>query len=128
MRKIDKLNRGMGPFWSLGGPDSGWLPPERYAETTNGKPPHKQPGFIYLIRCTATGLLKIGLSRNPPGRLRQLRCSSSGSLELVAILEATVMADLESDLHSRFADLRHHGEWFRPSPQILAAFASGMVP
>ena len=27
--------------------------------------------------------------------------------------------ELERELHARFADHRSHGEWFRPSPELL---------
>jgi hypothetical protein len=43
-----------------------------------------------------------------------------------AALNATVLArypgsySKEARLHARFADLRRHGEWFEPGPELLA--------
>ncbi|MBV5311620.1 KilA-N domain-containing protein, partial [Chromatium okenii] len=39
--------------------------------------------YVYAIRETNTGNIKLGISRNPESRLRQLQVANSGELELV---------------------------------------------
>jgi hypothetical protein len=68
----------------------------------------------YFIRSVATGLIKIGSSVDPVARLMDLTRQSADHLELVAI------GGSERALHSELADSRVHGEWFRPSPPVLA--------
>lgn len=69
---------------------------------------------VYFIQ-SREGLVKIGRSRAPEKRLRTLRCASPGAV-LLGIRE-----DLsESELHARFASSREAGEWFWPSPELLA--------
>lgn len=69
----------------------------------------------YAIRCTATGRVKIGKSKNPHSRLRELQTGASAPLELVGIL-----ACAEEDAHRRLEEWRLHGEWFEPSDEVEA--------
>jgi hypothetical protein len=70
--------------------------------------------YVYFILDNDTGLIKIGQSRNPQGRLTDLK---EGHKNLVIL--GTIRAPLlEKELHARFAHLRVHGEWFKPDNEL----------
>lgn len=64
----------------------------------------------YLIRCTQSGLTKIGYSRSVSSRMKQLQACSGSRLELLGVVRGG--AEVEHHLHGLFAHLRRHGEWF----------------
>ena len=70
--------------------------------------------YLYAIRDTHTGYIKIGYSINPHDRLRELQTGSGGKLELV---HSERVADssarlLEQSLHRELNPYRVRGEWF----------------
>jgi len=67
-------------------------------------------GFIYLISCEGTTRVKIGYSRNPTQRLRELSTSSPGRLSIVQVWEGSKWD--EADIHRTLSDHRVHLEWF----------------
>lgn len=77
---------------------------------------------VYFILAPHSGLVKIGVAANPLRRLRALRTLSPEALELIAL---TTMGGrpLELQLHERFRELRHHGEWFYATPELLGVIA-----
>ena len=68
--------------------------------------------FVYAIRNKDTGNLKIGISRNPESRLKQLQIGCDGILELVSIRPAENRYADEKRLHNENKEHRIHGEWF----------------
>lgn len=68
-----------------------------------------KPTWIYLMRCEKTGLTKIGRSKNPQFREKTFQ-SESPSIVLTHKWMGRI--DDETELHSRYADLRKRGEWF----------------
>lgn len=77
---------------------------------------HREAG-VYAVRCTATGLVKIGVSRDVAGRMRVLQAHSAPRLDLLLVIPGG--HDVESKMHQRYADRRAHGEWFRLSAADL---------
>lgn len=73
----------------------------------------------YLIKDTATGLIKIGKAINVNNRLQSLQCGSASKLNVVHVFDA----DIERALHLEFKESRKHGEWFDIQPEIILAFA-----
>lgn len=71
-------------------------------------------GWVYFIR--AGDAVKIGHSRDPQKRLKQLSTGSAEPLELWHRLPGD--KQVERDLHKQFADERLNGEWFRVSDRI----------
>lgn len=72
---------------------------------------------VYLARSDdAPQLVKIGISGDLPARMRELRCVAVATIER-PYREA---AELERDLHARFAADRVAGEWFWYTPAIRA--------
>ena len=71
--------------------------------------------YLYAIRDSESGYVKIGYSINPHDRLRELQTGSGGKLELI---HSEPVADrcarlLEQSLHRELNPLRVRGEWFR---------------
>lgn len=66
----------------------------------------------------ADGPIKIGCSRSPQYRIAKFMAWSPVPLEIIA----TIAGDFsqEARLHRRFRGDRLHGEWFRPSPDLIA--------
>ena len=68
----------------------------------------------YFMRAD-NGLIKIGKSTHVEHRLAQLKTLSPVDIVLIN----TPLCDAsESELHERFAHLRHHGEWFTPDVEL----------
>ena len=67
---------------------------------------------LYIIQSDVTGAFKVGRSKNPKTRLRQLQTGSPYQLKLVCVLENTGYQ--EKLLHQRLdvSGRRCKGEWF----------------
>lgn len=75
--------------------------------------------YVYFIRAQdGTGPIKIGCSRVPAGRLKDLMNWSPVPLALLHKMPGD--AKLESALHNHFDRAHSHGEWFHPDPELLA--------
>ncbi|MBB1074171.1 GIY-YIG nuclease family protein [Rhodoferax sp. 4810] len=68
--------------------------------------------YVYAIRERETGHVKLGISRNPQQRLRQLQTGNSSTLELVAYRKAENRFADERALHADADVYRLRGEWF----------------
>lgn len=68
----------------------------------------------YFIRSTSTGRVKIGRSKNPEARLRDLSTAAADELVLLGVLEG----DRELEMHAQFSDARVRGEWFDLTPAL----------
>lgn len=80
----------------------------------------KKDGFVYFIKpVNYPGPIKIGFSRHPAKRLNGLLLWTPFQLEILH----TVPGDrkLEMKIHSHFADLHDHHEWFHPGERLLNA-------
>jgi hypothetical protein len=77
--------------------------------------------FVYLVRAELTGLVKIGATKNPFERVRNLQTGSPDRLNLVATIEFPSLHHAyaaEQKLHKRFSKYRVHGEWFKPDQTL----------
>lgn len=68
--------------------------------------------YVYAIREDESGRIKLGISRNPEQRLKQLQTGNSQKLSLVAYKKAGNGAADEAALHEANKDLHVRGEWF----------------
>ena len=85
--------------------------------------------YLYAIKDTVTGLIKLGYSSDPRSRLRELQTGSSSPLHLL-YYESVGSADahlIEHCLHTDFAHLRVRGEWFRLSDSEARNYISYAV-
>jgi hypothetical protein len=75
--------------------------------------------YVYFLRPVGTdGPIKIGVSRDPAGRLRDYMKWSPVPLEIAAKIEATFKA--ERQFHALFYQHHSHHEWFSAAPEITA--------
>lgn len=79
-----------------------------------GSPPVR--GYVYFVR-SADNAIKIGYSKNPPGRLAELQCSNPAELTLIGSFRGTRVD--EQDLHTMFCHHRIRGEWFHDDEELL---------
>jgi excisionase family DNA binding protein len=77
---------------------------------------------VYFVQPESGGLIKIGSSNDIGRRISE---HQEGCPERLVILAAIKGADrmVEYDLHSQFHLDRVQGEWFDPSPELLAFIA-----
>jgi hypothetical protein len=75
-------------------------------------------GSVYYIEAEGLNLVKIGYSIEPLVRMTVLQEQSPVTLRL--LYTCTGDRKLEHELHRRFAEHRHRGEWFRITPEIMA--------
>lgn len=73
----------------------------------------------YIVRHPITGMIKIGRTSDVQGRIKSLQTGAGAILTTLAIIPA----DVEQELHKRFAALRRHGEWFEDADGLISAFA-----
>lgn len=66
---------------------------------------------VYFIKCSLTGLVKIGTAKQVAQRLAELQTGSPGQLVLIAEIEGDRAEEMR--LHAQFHSLRERGEWFR---------------
>jgi hypothetical protein len=72
--------------------------------------------YLYAIKDSHSGLIKLGYSSDPVSRLRELQTGSSSVLVLVHTeLVSSDARILERELHRDINHLRVRGEWFRLS-------------
>lgn len=83
---------------------------------------------IYFVRAVRVGLIKIGKADCAVKRFGSLKTMSPDQLELLGIMLCDRRGALERQLHSRFRQLRAHGEWFHPSPTLLQFIADNVMP
>ena len=82
---------------------------------------------VYIFQCLQTDGVKIGLSTNVSERLKTIQANSSTDLLEVVFIPRESPKDLESALHTLFAEYRMHGEWFNPLIQEDNAFKALMI-
>lgn len=68
--------------------------------------------YVYAIREVSTGNVKIGISKNPTERLKQLQIGNSSHLELAAYMKADNRYKDETAAHKAICDINIRSEWF----------------
>ncbi len=71
---------------------------------------------IYFVRARISGLVKIGITTDPHGRIRGLDTATPGGVTVLAV--ALGEREHESALHRIFASTRVNGEWFEMSHDL----------
>jgi len=67
---------------------------------------------VYVIGCEGSGLVKIGHSKAPEKRLREISNMSARRVSLLWTSSPEYGRETETRLHQVFRHYRHHGEWF----------------
>jgi hypothetical protein len=86
------------------------LPSPPPPETDDSIPNEKR--FVYFVEEEGTGRIKIGVTKNIIGRLRQLQTHTSSELKLLVQVEVPDAFKIERCLHTTFSNLKVRGEWF----------------
>ncbi len=68
----------------------------------------------YFLLAPQLNLVKIGSSEHPLARVTALRTMNAAEVEPIAIMNKP-----EHELHTTFAEDRHHGEWFRITEHMI---------
>ena len=71
--------------------------------------------YVYLIQ-KGYGSIKIGVSKDPEKRLRDLQIGNHAELFIIAKFPFNSYSEayaLESELHYKFKSFRLRGEWFK---------------
>lgn len=82
----------------------------------------KEAGFLYLFHDTQNNRLKIGRSRKPKHRIRQLQWSACTKFS--SLYELPNMGNLEQEIIKRFNNYNISGEWFSYQQEIVDYFAT----
>lgn len=75
--------------------------------------------YVYFVLDSATGLYKIGRSRQPKDRVENMRTGASAPLYFAAVIHVDDMVVHERLMHRRFDDKRVRGEWFGITQQDI---------
>lgn len=87
--------------------------------TDMDNPTIEPAGFVYLISCAETNIVKIGYSLNPQRRLETLQSANPSKLTLQGAWPGTMQR--EQYIHRELRQFRISGEWFYLSaPTVLA--------
>lgn len=79
-------------------------------------------GSLYFIQCEVTLRVKIGCSRDPHARLKDLQVGCPTDLRLVAVVPRDGHSEWVE--HSRFSEYRVRGEWFELHDDLLGHIRS----
>ena len=83
---------------------------------------NRGPRSVYFIQPVDGGPIKIGIAAHVLGRLSGLQTGSPVELRVLGVIPG-VRQSYEAELHERFAATRRHGEWFEPTPELMAFIA-----
>jgi hypothetical protein len=70
------------------------------------------PKYVYLMFSTERGDYKLGISKNPSRRIKQLQTGSGEKIELIDKYLTEYYSEVETSLHGLYAADHHLGEWF----------------
>jgi hypothetical protein len=85
---------------------------------SRGKP--QRPKLVYFIQ-SASGPIKIGVAIDPRDRMRLIQSVHHEPLTLLGTAAGGRIR--EATLHAEFSRYRIRGEWFEPTPLLLARIA-----
>jgi len=78
--------------------------------------------YMYLMRETDTGLIKVGVATSLFKRLKAIQTGNASPVELLAIVGAESKAEAhgaERLWKHKFRASHKRGEWYRPTPDLL---------
>lgn len=77
--------------------------------------------YVYLIQSLEEGYYKIGVSKNPKKRLKQLQTGNSSELKLINFYPSEYADKIEKTIHNLLSHNKKEGEWFDIDlPEILS--------
>ena len=70
---------------------------------------------VYLIQSLEEGYYKIGVSKNPKKRIKQLQTGNSSELKLIYSYPSEYANKIEKALHGQLSHCKKECEWFELS-------------
>jgi hypothetical protein len=84
--------------------------------------------YVYAIGIKGSALVKIGISRNPVGRLKTLEQSMPYTLVILHQVWREDARRIERNLHHILREQQQRGEWFDlPEPDLEGLFAEALT-
>lgn len=68
--------------------------------------------YVYLIKSLENSYYKIGVSKHPNKRIKELQTGNSSKLKLVESYQSEFAYLIEKTLQQKYSYLRKEGEWF----------------
>lgn len=87
----------------------------------------KAKGCVYLLQAE-NGLVKIGISTNIEIRLRGMQNASPIAIKLLAYADVPQPGVLENQLHIKYGQYHHHGEWLSIPDDLLSQLIAELKP
>ncbi len=81
---------------------------------------------VYFVQESSIGAIKIGVSKHPKKRAKELQDHSLYVIKLLATVDGGY--SVEHTLHHLFAHAYIRGEWFRPVDELIAYIAKEGEP
>ena len=78
-------------------------------------------GFVYLAK-SDTGHYKIGMSKNPFGRVKHFKTQMPVNVKLIHFFPCDNPRRVEGMLHEWFSEYRYKGEWFNLPEEAVNGF------
>ena len=79
---------------------------------------------IYLIQSLEDGYYKIGVSKHPKKRVKELQTGNSSELKFIESYESEHAHKVERALQRRYSYMKKEGEWFDMSISQEVSFLS----
>lgn len=67
---------------------------------------------VYLLKSDYTGFYKIGVSKNPAKRVKQLETGSSDNIAIIHVFTTEIPHKVETALHNFYALYKINREWY----------------
>lgn len=67
---------------------------------------------VYLLKSDYTGFYKIGVSKNPAKRVKQLQTGSAEDIAIIHIFPTDIPHKVETALHNYFNMYKINREWY----------------
>ena len=83
---------------------------EELIKTYQARKLERKGDYLYFIQSSKTGEIKIGRSKHPQRRLKNLQTGNPHTLRIIASLEG--LGWREKELHEELKRWRKSGEWF----------------
>ena len=68
--------------------------------------------YVYLIQSLEDSTYKIGVSKHPKKRIKELQTGNASELKLVETYQSEYANKIEKILQRRYLHLHKEGEWF----------------
>ena len=83
--------------------------------------------YVYLIRNQESGTYKLGVSKHPEQRVKELQTGNDDDIVLIESFQSKYPTKVETALHNKYAPNRKRGEWFNLYLENELTFKSDCV-